>query len=295
VTVCGLLLAVHAFFFARTFGEYRGFARYHLERHVRAGRWLAAHTPKDAVGATHDLGAIAFYSQRRIVDITGLVTPEVVPHILKPDYIPFLERLFASRRVTYLAVLEDWQAVDNQTPLFEADPNPELLHIYDWRPGTTHLVSASVYGSELRALAALESGRYEEAMTHVRALLATDDRASTVWSLYGTVLDRSGRSAEAEPAFRRALELFPGSAEARFGLGAALASLGRTAEAQAQLDSLRAVEPWRGPRATGGIQSRAARPRRAPTCRAGSAWRSSPLPASAAAAPWGARGWDRSG
>jgi len=122
--VCGLVLAAHAFFFARTFGEYRGFARYHVERHVRAGRWLAAHTPKDAVVATHDIGAIAFYSQRRIVDITGLVTPEVVPHVLKPDYIPFLERLFAARHVTYLAVLQEWQAVDNQTPLFEADPNP---------------------------------------------------------------------------------------------------------------------------------------------------------------------------
>ena len=194
---------------------------------MRAGRWLAAHTPKDAVVATHNIGAIAFYSQRRIVDITGLVTPEVVPHILKPDYIPFLERLFAARHVTYLAVLQEWQAVDNQTPLFEADPNPEVLDIYDWRPGTTHLVAQPVYGSELRALAALQSGRYEEAMGYVRALLAADDRAATVWSLYGAVLDRSGHPAEAEPAFRRALALFPGSAEAHFGLGAALANLGR--------------------------------------------------------------------
>ncbi len=243
VTACGLLLAVHAFVFARTFHEYRYFARYHLERHVRAGRWLAAHTPRDAVVATHDVGAIAFYSQRRIVDMMGLVTPEVVPHILKPDYIPFLERLFAARRVTHLAVLQDWQMVDNQTPLFEADPNPEVLDIYDWRPGTTHLVSASVYSGESRVLAALELGRNQEAMTHIRALLATDDRASTVWSLYGAVLDRSGRSAEAEPAFRRALELYPGSTKARFGLGAALASLGRTAEARAQLDSLRSIAP----------------------------------------------------
>ena len=223
VTVCGLLLAVHAFYFASTLGEYRYFAHYHVERHVRAGRWLAAHTPKDAVVATHDIGAIAFYSQRRIVDIMGLVTPEVVPHISKPDYIPFLEQLFASRHVTYLAVLENVQAVDNQTPLFEANPDPEVLDIYDWRPGTTHLVALPVYGSELRAWAALQSGHYELAMGYVRALLAADDRAATVWSLYGAVLDRSGHSAEAEPGFRRALALFPGSAEAHFGLAAALA------------------------------------------------------------------------
>ena len=193
--------------------------------------------------ATHDIGAIAFYSQRRIVDIMGLVTPEVVPHIRKPDYVPFLERLFAARHVTHLAVLQNWQAVDNQAPLFEADPNPELLDIYDWRPGTTHLVSAPVYGGERSVLAELDSGRYEEAMAHVRVLLALDARASTVWSLYGNVLERSGRSAEAESAFRGALVLFPRSAEARFGLGAVLANLDRMPEARTQLDSLRVIAP----------------------------------------------------
>lgn len=240
---CGLLLAVHAFHFAPTFTEYRTFARYHLERHVRAGRWLAAHTPVDAVVATHDIGAIAFHSRRRIVDMVGLVTPEVVPHLLQPDYIPFLEGLFASRRVTHLAVLQEWQAVDNQAPLFEADPDPEVLDIYEWRPGVTHMVTTAVSGSERLAVAALEAGRHDEAMAQVRALLAADDRASTVWTLYGAVLDRSGHPAEAERAFRRGLALFPGSAEARFGLGVTFVNLGRTAEAGAQLDSLRAIEP----------------------------------------------------
>jgi arabinofuranosyltransferase len=243
VAVCGLLLTVQVLLLAGDLGEYRRLARYHLQRHVKAGRWLAAHTPKDAVVATHDIGAIAFYSQRRIVDMMGLVTPEVVPHIRKPDYIPFLERLFAAHRVTHLAVLQTWQVVDNQAPLFEADPNPEVLDIYDWRPGTTHLVSAPVSGGERVVLAELESGRYEEAMAHVRVLLAVDDRASAVWALYGHALERSGRSAGADSAFRQALALFPQSAEARLGLGAVLASENRTAEARTQLDSLRMVAP----------------------------------------------------
>jgi len=173
----------------------------------------------------------------------GLVTPEVVPHILKPDYVPFLERLFAARNVTHLAVLKSWQVVDNQAPLFEADPNPEVLDIHDWRPGTTHLVAQPVYAGAVQARAALESGYYEEAKTRIRALLSVDDRSSGVWSLYGAALDRLGRSAEAEPAFRRALALFPQSAEARFGLGAVLVNLGRTAEARTQLDSLRVIAP----------------------------------------------------
>jgi tetratricopeptide (TPR) repeat protein len=243
VAACGLLLAVHAFSYAPTLGGYRELSRYHVTRQVRAGRWLAANTPKNAVVAAHDIGAIGFYSQRRIVDLAGLVTPEVVPHIRKPDYIPFLERFFAARNVSYLAVLQNWQAVDNQKPLFEADSSFEVLDIYEWLPGTTHLVAPAVYGREQRLIAAFQAGRYDEAMEHVRVLLAADDRASMVWSLYGAVLYRSGHPSEAEPAFRRALALFPESGDARFGLGSVLADLDRTAEARVQLDSLRMVAP----------------------------------------------------
>ena len=242
MAACGLLLAVHAFFFARTFGEYRDFARYHVERHVRAGRWLAAHTPKDAVVATHDIGAIAFYSQRRIVDITGLVTPEVVPHILKPDYIPFLERLFAARHVTYLAVLQEWQAVDNQTPLFEADPNPEVLDIYDWRPGppiswrfpctaancahSPHFSGTLRVGDGIRPRPAGGGRLRGDGVVPLRC---------------GPRSLRSFRRGRARlpPGPRPVPEI----RRSAFGLTAALANLGRTAEARTQLDSLRAIEP----------------------------------------------------
>ena len=55
-----------------------------LERSLVAwGRWFHAHTPPDAVIATPDIGALAYYSGRRVVDLAGLVTP---------DMLPFLER-----------------------------------------------------------------------------------------------------------------------------------------------------------------------------------------------------------
>ena len=43
------------------------------------GRWFAEHTPADAVIAAPDIGALGFLSQRRVVDLAGLVTPEMVP------------------------------------------------------------------------------------------------------------------------------------------------------------------------------------------------------------------------
>ena len=43
------------------------------------GRWFADHTRADAVIAAPDIGALGYFSQRRVVDLAGLVTPAMVP------------------------------------------------------------------------------------------------------------------------------------------------------------------------------------------------------------------------
>jgi hypothetical protein len=48
---------------------------------VSLGQWLAVNTPADALIAVDDIGAIAFLSRRRIVDLNGLVSPEMWPAI----------------------------------------------------------------------------------------------------------------------------------------------------------------------------------------------------------------------
>jgi hypothetical protein len=47
---------------------------------VRLGRWLAANTSPRARLAVNDIGAIAWVSRREIVDLMGLVTPEILPY-----------------------------------------------------------------------------------------------------------------------------------------------------------------------------------------------------------------------
>jgi len=47
-------------------------------QHVAMAEWIRDHTPADAVITTHDIGAIGAISQRRIVDLFGLVTPEMI-------------------------------------------------------------------------------------------------------------------------------------------------------------------------------------------------------------------------
>jgi hypothetical protein len=46
---------------------------------VNIGRWVAANTPSRARLAVNDIGAIAYVSRRQIIDLMGLVTPEILP------------------------------------------------------------------------------------------------------------------------------------------------------------------------------------------------------------------------
>lgn len=48
---------------------------------VKTARWLNENTAPDAVIAAHDIGAIGYFTARPLVDLAGLVTPEVIPII----------------------------------------------------------------------------------------------------------------------------------------------------------------------------------------------------------------------
>lgn len=45
---------------------------------VVAARWLAANTEPDALVAAHDIGAIGYFAERPLLDLAGLLSPEVV-------------------------------------------------------------------------------------------------------------------------------------------------------------------------------------------------------------------------
>lgn len=48
---------------------------------VEAAKWVQANLPPDAVLAVHDIGALGYFVPNPIVDLAGLITPEVVPFI----------------------------------------------------------------------------------------------------------------------------------------------------------------------------------------------------------------------
>lgn len=79
---------------------------------VALGRWLAENTPQDALIAVDDIGAITFISERQIVDMNGLVSPEVWPAVeagegLERDQV--LTRILSEAEPQYMAAFPLWR------------------------------------------------------------------------------------------------------------------------------------------------------------------------------------------
>jgi len=47
---------------------------------VHLGHWVDEHLPRTATLAVNDIGAIAYFSRRPVIDLMGLVTPEIRPY-----------------------------------------------------------------------------------------------------------------------------------------------------------------------------------------------------------------------
>ena len=86
---------------------------------VALGNWLAENTAPDALIAVDDIGAIAFLSRRQIVDMNGLVSPEVWPALQAAEGLPrnqALTRILSQSQPDLVAAfpLWRWDMVTNQ-------------------------------------------------------------------------------------------------------------------------------------------------------------------------------------
>lgn len=72
---------------------------------VATARWLASNTPADALIAAHDIGAIGYLAQRPLLDLAGLVSPEIIP--LLADEAALADYLWQSE-ATYLVTAPGW-------------------------------------------------------------------------------------------------------------------------------------------------------------------------------------------
>lgn len=75
------------------------------EEMVKTARWIADHTSEDAIIAAHDIGALGYYGNRNILDLAGLVTPEVIPIIRDSQK---LSSFILEKEADYLIVFPGW-------------------------------------------------------------------------------------------------------------------------------------------------------------------------------------------
>ena len=72
---------------------------------VDASKWVAENTPADALVAAHDIGALGYYGKRSILDLAGLIDPEVIPFMRDEQA---LMRYMRANDVDYLFTFPGW-------------------------------------------------------------------------------------------------------------------------------------------------------------------------------------------
>src|SRR5215216_247883 len=97
---------------------------------VQTAKWVQKNIPPDALLAVHDIGALGYYVPNPMIDMAGLITPQVVPFIRDSSR---LAEYLNVRSADYLIVFQGQYPglVAQRTSLFTSGLQPDLLHITD--------------------------------------------------------------------------------------------------------------------------------------------------------------------
>jgi hypothetical protein len=104
---------------------------------VKIADWVKSNTPEDALIATHDIGAIGYFSERQLLDLAGLISPEVIPYLWDENH---LEEYLNLRGADYLVTFPGWYPVlvTRANLLFQThtsyspDLGGENMAVYKW-------------------------------------------------------------------------------------------------------------------------------------------------------------------
>ncbi|HMQ68881.1 MAG TPA: hypothetical protein PKC58_07815 [Ignavibacteria bacterium] len=105
-------------------------SKYIYDRHVKTAHWLKDNTYENDIIATHDIGAIGFYSGRKVIDIVGLINPDLTKESYRDDYNEVLTDFFNKNGVTFTAFYREWFLTLNQNPVFYSPDDQALEAIY---------------------------------------------------------------------------------------------------------------------------------------------------------------------
>ncbi len=104
---------------------------------VASAKWVAANVPRSDIVAAHDIGALGYYDNHDLIDLAGLVSPEVIPFIRDEERLAdFLDQ----RGAKYLIAFPDFYPLLSKLakPVFVTDGiGPKLggenMIVFHWR------------------------------------------------------------------------------------------------------------------------------------------------------------------
>jgi tetratricopeptide (TPR) repeat protein len=220
--------------------------KYINDRQVVAAKWIRDNTKETDIIGTHDVGAIAFYSQRKIVDVAGLVTPELINKLHDKNYVEYMREYLKKNNVGYLAFLREWYRVVNQTPLFispEGAPQ-EIMEVFKFNPDSTHILSKEVNsGVEYVGQFINQKGMQNQALNVLNQMLAMDNKSSLTYYLMAIVYGSANDAKNYEKSLLKAVELYPDFKEALIGLGNYYKSLNDKPNAKKYLEKYVMLKP----------------------------------------------------
>ncbi len=105
---------------------------------VETALWINQNLEENAVIAAHDIGALGYFGNREIIDLAGLITPDVIPIIRNEAA---LSAYLDLKKADYLMTFPDWyQQLNDGLPIvyrskgkFAPQFGAENMTIYSWQ------------------------------------------------------------------------------------------------------------------------------------------------------------------
>ena len=105
---------------------------------VRTARWIEENTKENAIIAAHDIGALGYFAERKILDLAGLITPDVIPIIRDEDK---LAEHLDKEQADYLMTFPSWYSglTDGLIPVYQSKGGfaprfgMDNMTVYEWK------------------------------------------------------------------------------------------------------------------------------------------------------------------
>lgn len=123
VSSIGILLLAFLFIGGQAYGRDVRFIESEM---VATAQWLNEQAAAEALIAAHDIGAIGYFAQRPLIDLAGLITPEVIPFMRNEEALLAFVR---DRKVDYLVTFPSWYP--------EMVQHPALKPVYETQASWT--------------------------------------------------------------------------------------------------------------------------------------------------------------